>query len=71
MNDLSVNELKDFFLHLDEYEKEMLIAVKQDEFLDLYMRWLNSKGTGVKEKVNVLAKELMEIDSSFKFNLLD
>ncbi len=71
MNDLSVNELKDFFLHLDEYEKEMIIAVKQDEFLDLYMRWLNSKGAGLKEKINTLAKELMEIDPSFKFDLLD
>ena len=71
MNDLSVNELKDFFDQLRDYEKEMEIKRKQDEFLDVYLHWLNSKDQTIKDKVNKLASELMDIDATFKFELLD
>lgn len=70
MNKISENELKDFFDKLINFEKELEIQAKQDEFLEIYHHWLNSKDESLKETVNKLASDLMKMDPSFKFNLL-
>ncbi len=67
MNNLSENELKQFFDQLDAYESELLLKAKQDEFLDLYHQWLSTQSEELRQKVNTLAEELQELDSSFQF----
>jgi len=71
MNDLSANDLKQFFDHLDAFEKELQLKRKQDEFLDAYNTWLQNKTDDVKERINSLAKELTELDPTFKFSPLE
>ncbi len=70
MNDLSANDLKQFFDHLNAFEKELHLKSKQDEFLDAYNSWMHTKSDIEKEKINSLAKELTELDPNFKFNPL-
>ncbi|MDX9702720.1 MAG: hypothetical protein RBU23_06730 [Candidatus Auribacterota bacterium] len=70
MNNLSENELKQFFEQLNAYETELRLKAKQDEFLDLYHQWLSTQSDDLRQKVNDLAEELQRLDSSFHFKKL-
>ncbi|MCB1195407.1 hypothetical protein KDK77_04405 [bacterium] len=70
MTSLTANELRTFFENLSAYERELEIKNKQDQFLDLYNQWLETKNIAIKDKVNTLAEELKTLDNNFKFTLL-
>lgn len=46
------------------------IRQKQDEFLDAYLDWKASRHTTERAKVLALAKQLHELDPTFRFTVL-
>jgi len=71
MNNLSQNELNDFFVQLDVFEQQMELEKRQNEFLELYHEWLVNENQNLKEKINKKAKEISELDPAFNFTPLD
>ena len=71
MNNLSLDELNDFFVQLDVFEQELELEKMQNEFLELYHEWLVNQNKKLKEKINKKAQEISELDPDFKFTPLD
>ena len=64
---LSDEQFARFVADLERLERDANLRVKQDEFLDTYLRWLKERTEETRAEVAKLADELETLDPAFKF----
>ncbi|OGX13962.1 MAG: hypothetical protein A2351_05430 [Omnitrophica bacterium RIFOXYB12_FULL_50_7] len=58
-----------FLMKLSCYEKDHLLEIKMEQFLEAYQGWLSMKTSDLKNKVLRLAQELRQLDPQFRFDV--
>lgn len=58
-----------FLVKLTSYEKDHLLDIKMEQFLEAYQAWLSTKAPELKPKVLLLAQELGGLDPLFHFDV--
>jgi len=60
----------EFVQGVNEYEKEAFLKKKHDEFLDLYLEWLNNRNCpDLTKRVNVVCEQIKQFDPEFHFRI--
>ena len=56
---------------IDKFTEDGELKALQDEFLDLYSEFMQSKDEGQKQQLRALAKKIQSIDETFRFEIED
>ena len=58
-----------FLVKLSGYEKEHLLEMKMEKFLEVYQGWLVTKAPELKSKILQLTQEIRQLDPQFRFDV--
>lgn len=71
LDKLSSGEVYHLERSIDKFAEDSELKKLQDEFLDLYSAFMQTKNQELKAKLRYLAKKIQRIDESFRFEIKD